>query len=83
MYMSTFELFKRHESLRTEQLSMTKDLEKGEKVVELRSVGLPGLSFYGDLLAGGVARSIVGLILMPITVVKTRFEVKEKIEDKK
>jgi solute carrier family 25 protein 38 len=37
---------------------------------------LPTLSPTGDFLAGVVARTSVGFVLMPITVVKTRFEVK-------
>lgn len=36
---------------------------------------LPKLSPHGDLLAGAVARTAVGLILNPVTLLKARFEV--------
>lgn len=37
--------------------------------------GLPKLSSAGDLIAGATARTAVGFVLMPFTVLKTRFEV--------
>ncbi|GAB1311368.1 Mitochondrial glycine transporter [Madurella fahalii] len=38
------------------------------------SSSLPKLSNTGNLLAGAVARSLAGLILMPLTVLKVRYE---------
>ncbi|MBW0562174.1 hypothetical protein O181_101889 [Austropuccinia psidii MF-1] len=50
------------------------DLQSNPINPNLTRVILPKLSPTGDLLAGMFARSSVGFFLMPVTVIKTRFE---------
>lgn len=58
--------------------SSVKDLVKGGTVLQRRqqqhSSSLIKLSNTGNLLAGAVARTFAGMILMPLTVIKVRYE---------
>ncbi|KAM7192390.1 Mitochondrial carrier domain containing protein [Rhypophila sp. PSN 637] len=47
---------------------------KGAAGAQQHSSSLPKLSNTGNLLAGAVARSFAGFILMPLTVLKVRYE---------
>ncbi|XBW35131.1 hypothetical protein QEN19_000694 [Hanseniaspora menglaensis] len=39
-----------------------------------KSSNLPKISHWGNLASGSIARSVIGFFLMPLTVIKTRFE---------
>ncbi|OBA26861.1 mitochondrial carrier [Hanseniaspora valbyensis NRRL Y-1626] len=39
-----------------------------------KSSNLPKISNWGNLISGSIARSAIGFLLMPLTVIKTRFE---------
>lgn len=39
-----------------------------------KSSNLPKISHWGNLASGSIARAVIGFLLMPLTVIKTRFE---------
>lgn len=39
-----------------------------------KSSALPKISHWGNLASGSIARALIGFLLMPLTVIKTRFE---------